>query len=797
MSTAATKDKTTCYHCGEDCKGQPLWHNDHSFCCFGCQTVFELLSENDLCEYYSFETNPGNKLNHFIKDKYLFLDKEEIADHLLDFKSDQLAKITLSIPSIHCSSCIWLLENISRFDSGIIQSKINFSKKRLSVDFNPNKTTLRKIADLLYQLSYEPEISLDQNKNTIENHSQTKNLKIGIAGFCFGNIMLLAFPEYLGIEVDSEFISYFTYISLGLSIPVLFYCSSEFFLSAIGGIRKKVLNIDLPIAIGILALFGRSLYEILSHTGPGYLDSLAALVFFLLIGRWVQSKTYEGLAFDRNFKSYFPLAVQRIKGKLKESTLVSELEVNDLIEVRNEEIIPCDAILMSNQALIDYSFVSGESEPNVIYEGAKIYAGGRIKGSAVQMTVIKPVSQSYLTQLWNHSSFEETDEENTPQLIDKVSQYFTPTVLLIALVAGLFWFFYDSSKVLLVVSSVLIVACPCALALAAPFTLSSAMNTLGINRMYLKGTHVIEKLWQVKRIVFDKTGTITTPSNEKIEWHGQSLSKTEKENLWALASQSVHPLSLQLTNYLGSYKTDKYVVGFNEIKGQGISGLINGMEIRIGSSDFAGLNVTDVEGSIIGVNINKEAIGYFLLKSSYREGLKSMINDLEHSYSFTVLSGDNDHEINNLWNLFPKDTPLIFNQTPEDKLKAIQSLEAKEKTMMIGDGLNDAGALKSSFVGMSVAEHKSSFTPASDIIILGNQLTQLPKFLKLIHHSKKIILAGFVISFLYNIVGLTLAVAGYITPVIAAILMPLSSITVVALSTLGIRYLGHSLKLNA
>ncbi|MEP3390558.1 MAG: heavy metal translocating P-type ATPase metal-binding domain-containing protein, partial [Reichenbachiella sp.] len=243
MSQNITQNKTICYHCGEDCQSEPLWHNDHAFCCFGCQTVFELLSENDLCEYYSFENNPGNQLSHFIKDKYLFLDNEEVVDHLLDFKSDQLAKITFSIPSIHCSSCIWLLENISRFDHGIIVSKINFSKKKLTIDYNPSKTTLRSIADLLYQLSYEPEISLDAKNSNSTQKNTTRDLKIGIAGFCFGNIMLLAFPDYLGIEMDSEFIQYFTYISLGLSIPVLFYCSSEFFISALGGLRKRLLNI--------------------------------------------------------------------------------------------------------------------------------------------------------------------------------------------------------------------------------------------------------------------------------------------------------------------------------------------------------------------------------------------------------------------------------------------------------------------------------------------------------------------------------------------------------------------------
>lgn len=718
----------------------------------------------------------------------MFLDEEEIFRHLLDYQSDKLSKITFNIPSIHCSSCIWLLENISRFDSGIVHSKINFSKKKLHVDFNPSQTSLRKIAELLYQLSYEPEISLEQNQTNSTVRQRGRYLKIGLAGFCFGNIMLLAFPDYLGIELDSEFTSYFTYISLALSLPVLFYCSSEFFLSAIGGLRKKVLNIDLPIAIGIIALFSRSLYEILSHTGSGYLDSMAALVFFLLIGRWVQEKTYEGLSFDRNFKSYFPLAVQRVSDGIKKNTLVSALEVNDLIEIRSEEIVPCDAILISKACHIDYSFVTGESDPHHITEGSKIYAGGKIVGGAASMRVIKKVSQSYLTQLWNHDSFNESSDRSTPSLIDQISNYFTPAVLAIALIAGGYWYVIDSSKVLFVISSVLIVACPCALALASPFTLNATMNQLGRHGMYLKGTHVLEKIWKIKKLIFDKTGTITTGSGQKIQWHGEPLKESEKEYIGLLASQSVHPLSQQLSNHFALQPTFK-VTDFKEEKGKGIEGNISGHLIKLGAPGYVGLVEVHHKGAIVAVSIDQQIKGHFQINNSYRPGLTEMIDQLHSTYSFLLLSGDNDHERDNLEQMFPAETTMSFDQKPEDKLAVVEQLEKNEYTMMIGDGLNDAGALKASFVGISVAENRSSFTPASDVIMMGNQLTLLPKFLNLINKSRSVIYAGFIVSFLYNIIGLSLAVMGYITPVIAAILMPISSISVVLLSTLGIQWI--------
>lgn len=796
VESTPSQKKTVCYHCGDKCKDKPLLSDEKTFCCLGCQTVFELLQENELCDYYSFEESPGNQLSDFIKHKFDFLDNEEIASKLIDFESEKFTKITFSIPSIHCSSCIWLLENISRFDQGVIQSNINFSGKTLTVDFDPNNTTLNKIASLLYQLGYEPDISLHKNKIADNSEGQTSYLKIGIAGFAFGNIMLLAFPEYLNITVDAVIDTYFTYISLGLALPILFYCSNEFFVSAYGGIKKKILNIDLPISIGILALFFRSIFEIWTQTGVGYLDSMSGLVFFLLIGRWFQNKTYKGMSFERDFESYFPLAVQKIVNNSKKSTLVEKLEVNDIIEIRNEEIIPCDAILISNEASIDYSFVTGESQAIQVEEGDKIFAGGKIVGIAAQMTVIKEVSQSYLTQLWNNKTFDEdTITENTP-LIDKVSQYFTPIVLLTALFSGVYWQIVNPEKTWFVVSSVLIIACPCALALATPFTLSATMNLLGKSNMYIKGTQVIEKIWQIKRIVFDKTGTITSNQGKHVEWVGNSLSEDQTSSIHAVVSQSTHPLSLQIASHLAYQNNPLEVVDFEELKGKGIIGKVKGEIFKIGSANFTGIFLPDsgINTSTVFVSINEQHLGYFMISNSYRHGLKSMIDDLKEEYAFSVLSGDNSSEENYLHTIFPKGSELLFNLDPQQKLQQIKTYNTQSPTLMIGDGLNDAGALKASHVGISITENKSAFTPASDIILLGAQLTKMPQFLKLMTQSKTIILTGFALSFTYNIIGLGFAVSGHITPIIAAILMPISSISVVVFSTLSMQWLGRKLE---
>ncbi|PIB35407.1 hypothetical protein BFP72_08365 [Reichenbachiella sp. 5M10] len=786
-------DNVKCFHCGEDCKDSTLHLAEKHFCCLGCQTVFQLLEENDLCEYYELEHNPGNPLKDFFANKYNFLENEIIVDQLLDFKSNDYHKITLDIPTIHCSSCIWLLENLRRFDEHIIHSRIQFSTKQLTIDYHPTGTTLKAIVELLCQLGYEPEITLEtRDKDKKPSTSKNNLIKLGIAGFTFGNIMLFSFPEYFGMAISSDFVHYFGYLNLLLSLPVL-YCAQEFFVSAYRGLQKRILNIDLPIAIGILALFVRSSYEILSQSGAGYFDSMAALVLLLLIGRWFQGQTYRQLSFDRNYKSYFPLAVYRIEQGQKKSVLVEELQAGDKIEIRNEEIVPCDAILNAASTQIDYSFVTGESLPIAVSEGEKIYAGGRIKGPAVQMNILQAVSHSYLTQLWNNDVFSKPHVKEERLLINRVSRYFTPAILLLAISAGIFWMFIDSSKALNVFSSVLIIACPCALALASPFALGTVLNVLSRHKFYIKNTQALEKIWHIKHLVFDKTGTITNNHQSNISFEGLPLSHEEKSWVLSLVTHSTHPLSQSICQLL-SDNSRHDVRDFAERKGKGLEGKVSNHLIQIGSADLLGIKTKHIPTqSRVYLGIDGILRGYFSIQGAYRKGLQSAIDQLKDSFQFTILSGDNSAERESLEDLFPKGTQIHFGQNPLDKLEKIKSIESTHPCMMIGDGLNDAGALKASSVGISISDNLSSFTPASDGILLGNHLPQLAGYLHFITQSRTVIILAILLSFAYNIVGLSFAVLGWVTPVFAALLMPISSITVVAFVTLTIKWLGSRL----
>lgn len=791
---ALEKEHQRCIHCGEDCGPVPIIWNEKPFCCHGCQTVYQLLNESKMTQYYTIESTPGVKLetNQIpSEDKFAFLDLEEIRDKLLDFSDSGISKVRFFIPTIHCASCIWLLENLHTLHKGVIQSSVNFPKKEVSITFREEEISLRKLVELLATIHYVPEISR-QNLEKEKSGKSTKSLliKIGIAGFSFLNAMLYHFPQYLpGSEnLEDEFRLVFGWLSFILSLPVLFYCANDYFLSAYKSLRKKIISIDLPIALGLITLFVQSSIELIADQGIGYFDSLTGLVFFLLIGKWYQSITYEALTFERTYKSYFPVAVTKITSKGNSTIPLDELKAGDRILVRNQELIPADSTIVKGGASIDYSFVSGESIPVSKNEGDFVFAGGRQMGNAIELLVQKEVEQSYLTQLWNQDHKKEADSKSISSIINKVSQYFTIIIISIALGAAIYWNFVDSSKALFAFTSVLIIACPCALALTIPFTFGSTMRQFGRKGFYLKNTDVIERLYKIKTIVFDKTGTITHSQSSKIEFKGDKLTQEQLKLIKSLVFHSTHPLSKTINQFI--QMNDRYeVTGFKEIPSLGITGIVNNQRVNIGSKYFVAGDESGTKElkTQVWVFINDRTLGYFQFENNYRTGLLQTIENLQKSYELHLISGDNESERKNLIPLFKDNAKLNFNQSPTDKLKYIQTLQENgEDVLMIGDGLNDAGALNESEVGVVIADNIYNFTPACDAILKADKFAKLHRFIQFTRTSMTIVWLSFLISFLYNFVGISFAVQGNLSPIIAAILMPLSSVTVVAFATFSV-----------
>ncbi len=574
--TIATHElvQSKCFHCGAPVNNASVELDGRAFCCAGCKSVYQILSESQLCTYYEFDRNPGISPSLHPSSRFEFLDDPLVVRQLTDFVDDSRAVLIFHVPTIHCSSCIWLLENLHRLDKGIVFSRVDFLQKSLLVRYSVEKTTLCRIVTLLSSLGYEPELNLGTiQKKPPRSKDRSLYLKLGVAAFCFGNIMLFSLPEYFaGTRADLFSRGLFGIINLILSLPVVVYSASLFYVSAFQGIKNRVINIDVPIALGIAVVFVRSFLEVIPGIGPGYFDSLTGLVFFLLIGRLFQNKTFESLNFERQYQSYFPLAAGLRRNGTEKTLPITTLRPGDRIVVRNNEIVPADSVVMDGSAQIDYSFVTGESHIASKQIGEIVYAGGKQVGSPIELEIIKGVSESNLIQLWNDFANSDKSKSRLLTLSASVGKYFTVVVLIIAsspLCLVVQWSLQDSRQL----TAILIVACPCALALAAPFAFGTTMRIFGKRAILLKNAGIVESLAKVDTIVFDKTGT--THSNPSLRSSYTILWKVDLGRRIirsaSLARSSTHPFSRAIAEFLKVGRT-REVNNFAEVEGEGIRG---------------------------------------------------------------------------------------------------------------------------------------------------------------------------------------------------------------------------------
>ncbi len=781
-----------CYHCGTPCLTKGIFVDEKQFCCDGCRLVFEILDSKGLCNYYELAAHPGlSQIKGLRKDKFAYLDTPSIAEKICTIKAGEHSVVTLYLPGVHCASCLWLLEHLSRIHPAITQSRLAFSTKEITIHFRHEELSLRQVAELLSTIGYEPYISLDDadKRRAGRSHFDRKRIyKLGVAGFCFGNIMMLAFPEYLGGEgLSPRFALLFRMLSLALALPVFFYCASEFFQNAWKSLRLFLtrrgrssgpLHIDAPIALAILITFLRSLYEILSGTGNGYLDSMSGIVFFMLVGRAVQERTYRSISFHRDYKSYFPIAVRVVTPAGAESRSLHDLKPGDIVELQDEEIIPADGAVVEGDARIDYSFVTGESEAVRVIPGEKAYAGGKQVGTQMLMVVEKPVAGSYLSSLWSHAAFQKDKQAEAEQQssVHRLSVWFTIVLFSLAATTALWWALHDPSRILPAVSAMLIIACPCALLLCATFTNGALMRLFSVHGLYLRDASVIENLSRISHLVFDKTGTLTYGNRLRRSGWSPEMQPEEKMLAYAVAVRSNHPRSRALVEWLGPQERCN-LISWEQQAGLGARAIVRGHRVLVGNALFTGSPreadlVVRIDGSFF----------YFDAVPRLRLGVRSMMRRLSTRFDLSLISGDNPRQLQAMRRLFDGQH-IHFNQQPNDKLQYVQSLQnGGTHVLMLGDGLNDAGALQQSDVGITLAEDVNNFTPSCDAILDAGKLHQLPGLLALARWRRHTVRIAFLISILYNIVGLYFAVQGTLSPLIAAILMPASTLSIVLVS---------------
>ncbi|WP_175635551.1 heavy metal translocating P-type ATPase [Pedobacter ghigonis] len=788
-----TAAATLCYHCGEPLEQIKFTYSGHDFCCTGCKSVYKILSENNLCNYYTYNDSPGKRAEQ--SSHFEYLDEPAIISQLLDYQHDKASIVTFYIPAIHCSSCIWLLEHLYKINPAIFSSRIDFLKRQVTISFRHEEVPLRKLVEILNEIGYAPLISL-QDVVKENNRSINKQLiqKIAVAGFLMGNVMLFSFPEYFGLDgFEKQFQQLFGWLNLTFSIPAAFYCGKDYFVSAITSLKHKRINLDTPLALIIAMLFLRTAYDILSGTGPGFADTLTGLVFLLLMGKWIKQRTYHHISFDRDYRSYFPIAVTKMINGKEKPTAIADIAIGDRLWIRNGEIVPADAILMKGDAWMDMSFVTGEAEPVHKVLGEIIYAGGRQTAEAIELEVIKPVSQSYLTGLWNNENYQADLKKQN--FNDRVAKYFSLGVFILAFSAAAYWLLQnDSSKAWAAFTAVVIVACPCVLSLSTPFTLSAILSIFDKKGFYVKNTDAVEALAACDTLIFDKTGTLTSTENARLSFSGQ-LDDHEQSLIASLVRNSSHPLSRHILKYL---HCDDFlqVSHYTERAGKGISGRVNQQQIYLGNHAMMPKNVKIPNSNGVHVVIGDRYKGHFQMEQQWRVGLNQLIQKLGKRFKMHVLSGDTDREYMELKTMFPPNTKISFRQSPHQKLAyVLQQQRASHKVMMLGDGLNDAGALKQSDFGVAITDNINNFTPGCDAILTGNNLNLMPNFIALSRDGLKVVKISFAIAIAYNCIGLYFAVQGTLYPLIAAVLMPISTITIISFTSIATHFFARKNKL--
>jgi Cu+-exporting ATPase len=789
--TSARAAEVYCRHCGSPCTGDAIV-STAAFCCEGCAAVYEILQAHELDAFYACEIAPGisqKPVEPRDPSRFAVLDDPAVAARLMAPGAGPMVRATFSIPGIHCASCVWLLERLWRLDPGIAAAEVDLLRRSVRVEFDPSMVSLRGVAERLAAIGYEPAIS-NEGTHAAPSARRRLYLQLGIAGFAFGNIMIFSIPRYAN-GAPVQFQRLFDALNVALAVPVLLFSAADYFRTAWQALRTRTMALEVPVAIGLAVLFGRSVVDIASARGEGFMDSFAGLVFFLLLGRLFQQRVFERIAFDRTFRSFLPLSARVESGREVTIVPIDDLRPGDRIIVRTHEVVPADAELLDASASVDYAFATGEQTPVRVTRGETVRAGGRAAAGAMRLRTLRDVSHTQLAALWDNPVFRKSKPQWIADVNARFGGWFTAGAIGLAAAGAIAWW-PDARASASVATAVLIIACPCALTLAAPITLGTAMGMLGRRGLYLKHPAVALDLSRIDTIVFDKTGTLTEAGSRAVaEVHGLS------DGAWArvrrLAAESAHPASRAIAQSAGAYRGPQAVPGrpeqVREVIGHGLCGTVDGQRIAIGGATFMAAETGDVPAGpedCTYVAAGSER-GWIRLAAQPRPGVEAAARDLAEDFDLHLLSGDNGHDRRSWTQLFGAQTR--FGQRPDDKLACVRQACADGRhVLMVGDGLNDAGALAAADVGMAVSDESACLTPACDAIIGGDRLAALPVFLRYARRARSVVVLCFAVSVVYNAIGLALALTGALTPLAAAILMPVSSLTVVGLSSGAMRW---------
>ncbi|MDA0373324.1 MAG: HAD family hydrolase [Planctomycetota bacterium] len=770
----------SCRHCGLPV---PFEQPYGPFCCAGCRTVHGILSAEGLDRFYTLGGGVGQPVGAVPRqatgDARDWLPALEQSGRL----GEDLTRVTCDVQGIHCAACVWLLQEVWRRTPGAMRVDLNPALGRAELVYDPREGSLARFADSVESLGYR----LDPVGKTEDRTERGLLVRLGICSALSMNAMMFAFSEHFGMSAaDAESYSLFRWLSFGLSTGAVALGGPVFFRGAVAGVRQRVLHLDLPISIGIVLAYAGSTLAVLTGTGAAYFDTVTIFVTLMLLGRYLQAR-----AVRRN-RDYLlahdgaeHIRTRRVRGDVLERVLVRDLRPGDELLLAPGDLLPVDAVVTDlDGAILSLDWVLGESRPRAFGPGDEVPAGAFLAGNrATRVRAVRDAEESGLLRLLATPQLRSGNGEELrgrDRFWVLVNRTYTGLVLALAAVAGIVWAFVDPSRALSVTTAVLVVTCPCALGIATPLAFDLAVAGLRRFGIFVRNPNLLEKARHVRKLVFDKTGTLT--------WGGVRVrpirpmpTGVARDVLFTLASSSNHPVSAAVAAWLEENGDTRLLrdLDADEHVGEGVLATFCGHEWRFGRSGFAGPANASAE-TAVNLSRDGEVLATFAVTEDYRSGAGDEVRALrEAGYEAWLVSGDRSDRVRAAAaDLGFAPDAVRGESRPEDKARLVAEMDDGD-TLMVGDGLNDAPAFEAAFCAGTPALDRPVLPARADFFYTGNGTGAVSRVLATSRRFHRAVRVNLTLAAIYNVVAVGLAMAGVMTPLLCAVLMPISSLVLI------------------
>ncbi|ASK78787.1 hypothetical protein CF386_07155 [Paraphotobacterium marinum] len=776
--------KQECFHCGETIKNKELFleinNKQEVFCCIGCLSIANILKENNLLSFYQFRKDKNQ--TQIIPENLKVFDHENVQKKYTSSTKVNTNEITLVISNISCAACSWVIEQSLERANGIISVKVNSQSSRAHIHWNPTELKLSDILFKIHQLGFKgvPYNKTNEEENFIQEQKKLIK-KIGISSICSMQVMMftiILYYEFFNF-IESTYIQIFRWLCFIFCLPVITYCASEFYKNTYKGFKLKMINMDCTISVAIIALFFSSFYYTITMTHEVYYESICMFVTIILSCKYFQKTTLHKTFFKTQYSSDLPLTVKNTNNEI---ILTDELKVGDEIIVPAGHIIGADGQVSSGVSSVNESILTGEFKPQKKTKKDSVFAGTKNIDSEIIVTVGKIPSEFYINQI---SSINEKALMHKPHILlwaEKTSQYFLLFIFTLSFLCYLFWAGANTNQALYFSITVLVASCPCALTLSIPAAVASLLFRLNREGFFIKKGSIIEIIPKIKTIYFDKTGTLSKGdfSLIKVKLY-KGFHQFDKNKILAICASleknSTHPIGKPFLKYVDEKVNVSSVKVFAS---KGVVGRFNSDTYKIGKIDFVEQSTSkknDLNYNVF-LSKNNKIIAAFLLQDKLRNDTASVLSFFAKlKKKVIILTGDTQKNTQTLLKELPINN-ICADMTAHQKHEVIKK-NKNEIMMSVGDGANDANFLAESYLSVAMNQSANITKQSADIILAKDNISLIKKLFQYTTIANLIIKQNIIISFFYNIVMIPLAFFGFLSPLIAAAGMSLSSIVVI------------------